>query len=411
MTEREFANDVVARLQAAGFATLFAGGCVRDELLGLLPADYDIATAATPEQVKLHFRRCHSFGASFGVVEVLGPRDEQGEWLKVQVATFRSDGVYTDGRRPDAVTFSSPEEDAARRDFTVNGMFLDPIAGRVIDYVGGQADLTAMRLRAIGDPHLRFAEDKLRLLRAVRMAARFKLTVDPETLAAGIAMADQIAVVSQERIAEELRKMLANPHRLRGITLAHDFGLLPYILPGVPTVEEKWERLKRTINALPMQASFELSLAVLLHGWSAKPTLELCRRLRLSNQEIERITWLVEFGSALRDAPALVKSKLYPILIRPGIDELLTLHRAAAIAGDESVAHVDFCERLLLELPAERLNPPPLLTGDDLAALGLRPGPQFKRLLDAVRTAQLDETIHTRADAEALVRSLQHLAG
>ncbi|HYH63509.1 MAG TPA: CCA tRNA nucleotidyltransferase, partial [Urbifossiella sp.] len=192
MTEREFAVECVRTLQAAGFRALWAGGCVRDELLGLTPNDYDIATDARPEQVQKLFRRTLAIGAAFGVIEVVGPRGADGEHLTVEVATFRSDGTYTDGRRPDSVVFSSPEEDAARRDFTINGMFFDPIAGQLHDYVGGRADLDAKVLRAIGDPAARFAEDKLRVLRAVRIGTRFDLSIDPATLAAAQATAPQI---------------------------------------------------------------------------------------------------------------------------------------------------------------------------------------------------------------------------
>jgi poly(A) polymerase len=205
MTEREFAIDVVKRLQSAGFQAFWAGGCVRDELLGLVPKDYDIATDARPEEVQRLFRRTVAVGVSFGVVEVLGPRQD-GDVLKVQVATFRTDAGYSDGRRPDQVVFSSAREDALRRDFTTNGMFFDPLKNELLDYVGGQADLQARVLRAIGDPHVRFAEDKLRLLRAIRIATRFDLTIEPATAAAIRAMADQLPVVSAERIADELRE-------------------------------------------------------------------------------------------------------------------------------------------------------------------------------------------------------------
>src|SRR5262249_50574556 len=198
MTEREFAISVVRRLQEAGHQALWAGGCVRDELLGLAPKDYDVATDARPEEVRRLFKRTIAVGASFGVVEVLGQRP-----LKVQVATFRSDISYSDGRHPDAVVFSTARDDAVRRDFTINGMFFDPLGNQLIDYVGGQADLQAKVLRAIGDPATRIAEDKLRMLRAVRIAARFELTIDPATFAAIRTMADQITVVSAERIAEE----------------------------------------------------------------------------------------------------------------------------------------------------------------------------------------------------------------
>ena len=219
MTEREFATEVVRTLQQAGFRALWAGGCVRDELLGLTPNDYDVATDARPEQVANLFRRSIAIGAAFGVVEVIGPRGDDRQHLTVEVATFRSDGVYIDGRRPESVTFSSPELDAQRRDFTINGMFFDPIAGQLHDFVGGQIDLEAKVLRAIGDPVARFTEDKLRVLRAVRIAARFELSIDPATLAAAQQIAAQIIVVSAERIAEELRKLLTHPTRARGVKL------------------------------------------------------------------------------------------------------------------------------------------------------------------------------------------------
>src|SRR2546421_7584616 len=206
MTEREFAIDVVRRLQEAGHQALWAGGCVRDELLGLVPKDYDVATSARPDEVRRLFRRTVAVGASFGVVNVLGPRDADAP-LQVEVATFRSDVGYSDGRRPDQVVFSSDREDALRRDFTINGMFFDPLAGKLIDYVGGQADLKARVLRAIGDPAVRFTEDKLRLLRAVRFATRFDLTLDAATANAVRAMAPEITVVSAERIAKELRAL------------------------------------------------------------------------------------------------------------------------------------------------------------------------------------------------------------
>src|SRR5215468_2735973 len=210
MTERDFAVQVVRRLRQAGYEALWAGGCVRDELLGVEPVDYDVATSARPEEVQRTFAHTVEVGVSFGVVEVIGPRRPDGSFPKVQVATFRSDGAYVDGRRPESVVFSTAAEDAQRRDFTINGMFFDPLESRVIDYVGGLADLKAGVLRAIGDPRARFREDKLRLMRAVRMAARFDFPIEAGTAAAVREMAPQITVVSSERIAEELRKMLAH---------------------------------------------------------------------------------------------------------------------------------------------------------------------------------------------------------
>ena len=419
MNDREFATDVVTRLQRAGHQTLWAGGCVRDELLGLPPADYDVATAARPDQVQALFRRCLAIGASFGVVEVLGPRGSDGEWLKVQVATFRADGTYSDGRRPDAVTFSSPEEDARRRDFTINGMFLDPLTNQVTDYVGGRADLDAKVLRAIGDPAARFAEDKLRTLRAVRMAARFDLTVDPATLAAAQQVADEIGAVSPERIADEFRKMLAHPTRARTAALLREFQLIGPVLPelaglldGIAEPPSRrphgsiWGHVLGCLEGLPPQATFPLAFAAVLNVLGPANAIEVCRRMRLSNAESDRVGWLVGTVRVIDDAPAMRPSRLYPLLVHPGIEELLLLHRAEAVAAGRSVEPVEFCKRVLRATPPAVLNPPPLLTGDDLRAHGLKPGPSFKRLLDAVRVAQLDGQARSHADGVALVETL-----
>jgi poly(A) polymerase len=442
MNDREFATDVVRTLQAAGFRAMFAGGCVRDELLGLAPADFDVATDARPEQVIKLFRRSIAVGASFGVIEVIGPRGPHHRHLSVEVATFRSDGTYSDGRRPDSVTFSSPEEDAQRRDFTINGMFLDPLAGEVIDYIGGRADLDAKLLRAIGDPFSRFAEDKLRILRAVRIATRFELAIDPATLAAAKAMAPQIRVVSPERIAEELRKLLVHPRRARGVELLREFGLLEPILPElVPTIGlpqgppaeptgDLWGHIVRVMEALGDLVSFSLAFGALLHDIGKPRTLgrtpdrytfhghehvgrrmaeEICRQLRLSNEELARVCWLVEKHQYLAEAPTMRASRLKPILVHPGIAELLALHRADAIASGKSLDHVEYCERVLRETTREELDPPPILTGDDLVAAGWKPGPEFKRVLDAVREAQLEGTICTREEALALAERLKRV--
>ncbi len=445
MTDREFALDVVRRLQGTGFRALWAGGCVRDELLGRVPADYDVATDATPEQVQRLFRRSVGVGANFGVIEVIGPRDDRGEHHAVEVATFRSDGAYVDGRRPETVRFSSPEEDAQRRDFTVNGMFFDPVAGELHDFVGGRADLDAKVLRAIGDPAARFAEDKLRMLRAVRIAARFDLAVDPATLAAARRSAADIRVVSAERIAEELRKLLAHPTRGRGVRLIRDFDLIEPVLPelvptftlpqGLPAAPTGtlWDHLLRVVDLLEGPAwpaeeavSFPLAFAALLHDvgkpWVFARSAErytfhghehvgrdmaakIADRLKLSAAEKGRLVWLVEKHQYLADAPTMRTSRLQPVLIHPGVGELLALHRADALASGRSLEAVEFCERLLRETPPEVLNPPPLLTGEDLIAMGLTPGPEFKRILDAVREAQLEGRLHTKAEAEAFVRA------
>jgi poly(A) polymerase len=433
-TEREFAVAVTRRLREAGHEALWAGGCVRDELLGLPPKDYDIATDARPEQVQGLFRRTIAVGASFGVVEVLGARP-----LKVQVATFRSDVSYSDGRHPDAVVFSSAREDALRRDFTVNGMFFDPLTETVHDYVGGRADLESRILRAIGDPFQRFAEDKLRMLRAVRVATRFDFAIEAATAAAIGAMAPEIVVVSAERIADELRKVLVLPQRSRAMQLFVDVGLaaplIPELLPmrglpqGLPSAPngDLWEHVLRVLALLGEEPLFPLAFSALLHDVGKPRTVgrtpdrytfyghehvgkrltgEIALRLRLSNDERERAEWLVEKHQILGDVRQMRTSKLKTLLIHPGIRELLDLHRADALASDRGVEHVEYCEQLLREWSAEDLNPPPLLTGHDLARGGLEPGPLFKRLLDALREAQLEGTVKTAKEARELVDRL-----
>ncbi|QDU20170.1 CCA tRNA nucleotidyltransferase [Urbifossiella limnaea] len=412
MTEREFAVECVRTLQNAGFRALWAGGCVRDELLGLEPNDYDIATDARPEQVQKLFRRTIAVGAAFGVIEVIGPRDPSrgGEHLTVEVATFRSDGTYSDGRRPDSVVFSSPEEDAARRDFTINGMFFDPIAGQLHDYVGGRADLDSHTLRAIGDPFARFAEDKLRVLRAVRIATRFHFGIDDDTFAAAKAMAPQITVVSPERIADELRKLLTHPNRAVGVWLLRDVGLIEPILPELVPEQPRWDRTAEMMESFRVGPnSFPLIFAALIHTVDRPAAEVIAERLRFSNAEKSRMSWLVENQRVLLDAPTMRPSALKPILVHPGIDELLALHRA--LARGQVAPHVEFCERVLQDTPREVLDPQPLLTGNDLKALGMRPGPDFKRLLDAVREAQLDGELRTRDDALARVRALSPGSG
>ncbi|MFO0802115.1 MAG: CCA tRNA nucleotidyltransferase [Gemmataceae bacterium] len=444
MTEREFAIECVRTLQQAGFRALWAGGCVRDELLGLAPQDYDIATDARPEQVRKHFRRTLAIGAAFGVIEVIGPRLADGTHHTLEVATFRSDGSYTDGRRPDSVVYSSPEEDARRRDFTINGLFFDPIAEQHLDFVGGRADLQAKVLRAIGDPAARFEEDKLRVLRAVRIATRFNLVIDAATLEAAKRIAPQITVVSAERIAEELRKLLSHPNRSRGAELLEEFGLLevlfpdlftsppalrgevavlmrrastptagegavaeavpPPASPGVKTASRGFdsdlspaEPGERCLESLPSEASFELAFATLLHALGKAQVERIADRLKLSTAEKTRIVWLVANQAALANAAALPLHKLKPLLAHPGAEELVELHRAF---GHD----VAFAERMLRESSRELLDPPPLVTGEDLIAMGMKPGPAFKRLLDAVRAAQLDERIHSKEDGLRLVR-------
>jgi poly(A) polymerase len=407
MTEREFAIDVVQKLQSAGYRAMWAGGCVRDELLGLVPKDYDVATDARPEAVRQLFRRTLAVGASFGVIVVLGPRDRSndGQPLQVEVATFRTDVGYSDGRRPDQIVFASDREDALRRDFTINGMFYDPIKGHVVDYVAGRADLHAHILRAIGDPALRFQEDKLRLLRAVRIATRFELTIEPTTEAAIKAMASELPIVSAERIAQELRQLLTHPRRMNGVRLLIGLGLADAIFPELaPFFGERWDHVLRMLDVLGPESSFPLAMAAFLSGVGEAEAIAL--RLKLSNAERERICWLIEHQRFLVNSRQLRPSQLKTILAKEGIHELLALHRADALAADRDIDHVEYCEQLLREWTPLDLNPPPLVTGADLKGRNLPSGPIYKQLLDAVREAQLDGTIHTREEALAFLEKL-----
>ncbi len=433
---RALATEVVVRLRDAGFRALWAGGCVRDLILGREPADYDVATDATPEQVMGLFRRTVPVGVSFGVVRVQGGQCA-GE---VEVATFRSDGAYLDGRRPESVTFSTPELDAARRDFTINGMFLDPISGEILDCVGGRADLAAGVIRAIGDPFARFAEDKLRLLRAARFAARFHFAVEAGTRAAVVAMADQVRVVAAERIAQELSKMLVDGSRARGMELAFDLGLIAAILPPLVPMKglfqgkpmqprgDLWDHTLLVLENLPPAPSFPLAFAALFHD-AGKPTTHglkagrvtfhnheqvgariadrSCRGLKLANADRERIVWLVEYHQYLGEAKTLRESKLKRILAEPGIGELLALHRADAIASTGDVDAIDYCEAYLRDQPTGPIHPEPLLSGHDLVRHGLSPGPRFKEILELAYDAQLEGVIRGKKDALDWVDRLQ----
>jgi poly(A) polymerase len=427
---RRFATEVVRRLRAAGFQSLWAGGCVRDLILGQVPADYDVATDATPDQV-MAILPFHSVpvGISFGVVRVLDPKHSG---VEVEVATFRSDGAYVDGRRPESVVFGSPQLDAERRDFTINGMFLDPISEELIDYVGGQEDLKRRVLRAIGDPEARLREDKLRVLRAIRLAARFHLQIESRTIAALRAMASSVVTVSAERIAQELRRMLVHRSRAKAMKLALEVSALAAILPPVARMRgqfqgnpiepegDLWDHTMLVLEFLPADPSFTLAFAALLHDvgkpksvefadermgfpnheqLGAKIAADLCRGLKLSVAERERVTWLVAHQRDLADARNLRESKLKQILATTGSDELLALCRADALASTGDAHDINYCEYYLRELPTGPINPPPLVTGADLVRHGLTPGPSFKRILDEIRAYQLDGKIGTQRDA------------
>lgn len=392
--QREFAIDAVRKLRAGGFLALWAGGCVRDQLLQRTPKDYDVATNASPEEIRQLFgkRRTIPVGAAFGVITVLGPSKSAGQ---IDVVTFRHDVSYSDGRRPDSVTFSTPEVDAQRRDFTINGLFFDPLKNEVIDYVGGQEDLARRMIRAIGNPTERFAEDKLRMLRAVRFAAMYDFQLESATRDAIRTFAREITVVSVERIAAEMRRMLKHSNRALAVSLLAEVGLLPVILPEVGgDFEQTLAELGRLEGP-----TFPLSLAVLLRTFGDEElAAAVGARWKLSNKEIERTAWLLKHQQELVGAAARRWSQLQPLLIHEGIAELLSMH--AAIHPDAG-ADIEFCQTKLA-LPPHELNPPPLITGDDLRAAGISPGPEYQRLLEAVRRAQLDGEIANSEEAIAL---------
>jgi tRNA nucleotidyltransferase/poly(A) polymerase len=419
--QKKFAIDVVRTLRSHGYEAYWAGGCVRDRLLGKAPKDYDVATTASPDEIRVVFskKRTVPIGAQFGVITVIGPKPAG----QIEVATFREDVNYSDGRRPDAVEFSTPEADAHRRDFTINGLFYDPLEDRIIDYVGGVADLGRGIVRAIGEPRARFEEDKLRLLRAVRFTATYDFALDIPTREAIEAMASQIGVVSVERIADEMRRMLTDGSRAKAVDLLHDTDLLPQILPeliaandaGVVTVtgirgDAAWLAVLETMNLLK-GPSFPLALAALLVPFvDLTGAKKIASRWKLSNHESRMLGWLIEQQVALAGAEQMPWSRLQPLLIHDGAGDLVALHAALAevrVAGRPraSVGDLRFCRRMLSS-PGEELNPPPLLTGDDLIRLGIPRGKIYQRLLQAQRDAQLDGVVETKAGAIELVKQL-----
>jgi poly(A) polymerase len=419
--KRQFAVEVVERLKGAGYQALWAGGCVRDFLMGREPKDFDVATDARPDDVRQLFgaRRTLAVGAAFGVIIVRGPSRAAGD---VEVATFRTDVEYLDGRRPSQVVFSSPEEDAQRRDFTINGMFYDPVGQRVLDYVGGEQDLAAGVIRAIGEPHDRMREDKLRMLRAVRFAATLDFALDETTAAAIREMAAEIHVVSAERIAQELKKMLVDGHRRRAMELAHAVGLLERIVPELRPVLDSatpaallWERTLQMMQML-QQPGFELAMAALLHTLGPEsaeaPASKtdavdgICRRMRLSNDESERIGWLVAHQHVFDGVRGFSPARLKRLLSHRFVGELIELLRVRTLAAGGDLSDYAFCTEYLERTPPEEINPLPLLTGDDLIRSGLKPGPGFRELLERVRDAQLNGEIRSQAEAIGYVARL-----
>lgn len=408
--EREFAIDVVQRLRDAGYESLWAGGCVRDELLGITPKDFDVATTATPQQVISLFgkRKTVPVGVSFGVVMVLGPTRSCGQ---VEVATFRADGEYLDGRRPSEVNFCSAEEDARRRDFTINGMFFDPIAEHVIDYVDGRTDLAAKVVRAIGDPGERFTEDKLRMLRAVRFAATYNFQLHADTAEAIRQRHQDISQVSIERIAQELKRMLAHSSRAVSVRQLQDVNLFTVLFPQFPIQTQTNSEMHDCLSKLQL-GSFEPALAAIL-SWqfatdfsdadsAIKEVGKYCRDLRLSNEETQCISWLVLSTTATVSAERQPLHVVKPILHDHRSNLLLDLLQSVEARG----ADFQFLKNFQDKTPLELLHPEPFITGQDLKQLGIEPGPGFKRILTMIRHEQLDELIDDRGQAIERVKEV-----
>ncbi len=416
-TARRVALDVVKRLREHGYEALWAGGCVRDLLLGIEPLDYDVATSAMPKQVVAVFGKRHTrlVGAAFGVVLYVDSKTG----IQVEIATFRTDSSYSDGRHPDAVTFSTPEEDARRRDFTINGMFFDPIDLRVIDYVGGRQDLEARTIRAIGDPEARIAEDKLRMLRAVRFAARFGFAIEPQTFDAIVRHAAEIVVVAPERILMEIQRTLECSNAAIAVRLWQRTGLLRHLLPEIAR-ESSVDGAARLLEHLP-NSDWIVKLAALLLPWGDQQRSvdwedlgrRIQRRFRLSNDQRKLFVFCLATQSALARAHAVRWSQVQPVVASPWCRHAIDLLEARWKAGqvpEETKTAVEWVKRQW-ELPPEQLDPPPLLTGDDLKLAGIPPGPHYARILAAVRQKQLDGEL---GDADAALewarRSWQTIA-
>lgn len=423
------ALEIVQRLRGAGYCAYFAGGSVRDLLLGRPIEDIDIATDAPPERVSTLFENTLLVGARFGVVVVLtaaGP---------YEVTTFRSDGSYLDGRHPSEVHFGSAQDDAARRDFTINGLFLDPVAGRIIDYVGGAADLELRTLRAIGNPIERFREDKLRLLRALRFACDLNFQIEHRTLEALSGLPQGIDQVSRERVRDELNKILVGANPARGLELMQATGLLAQVLPEVgamvgvsqpPEFHPEGDVFVHTclMFRLSPERSLALGWGILLHDVGKPPTRsvkerirfdghvdvgvriaeEIGRRLRLSNDQLAQILDLVGNHLRFMHVAEMRDSKLKRFLRKENFAEHLELHRLDCLASHGDLTNYEFCRRRLAELSRQQIEPEPLINGSDLIALGYTPGPQFRVMLEQVEDAQLEGEIADKEQALAWIR-------
>jgi putative nucleotidyltransferase with HDIG domain len=437
----QHASRIALTLREHGFSAYLVGGCVRDLILGREPADYDIATSATPHEVIGIFPQTYAVGAQFGVVLVPVRRDTpEGERdnYAIEVATFRSDGAYSDGRHPDEVRFSSDARlDVQRRDFTINGLLLDPETAEVLDYVGGREDLQRGIIRAIGEPRQRFSEDKLRMLRAVRFAARFSYTIDEKTFVAIRKLAAQIHQVSHERVRDEILKMLTEGHARRAFELLDQTNLLEQVLPEIKKMQgveqppqyhpegDVWIHTLMLLDGLPAGCSKTLALGALLHDVGKPPTFrvapdrirfdghaeigtkmaeEICRRFRLSNDDTEQVLSLVANHMRFGDVERMKESTLKRFFRLPRFEEHMELHRLDCSSSHRDLSLYKFAKEKFYSLPAEQIRPTPLITGEDLIAAGYQPGPVFKELLTAVEDAQLEGTIRTKEEAMALVK-------
>jgi putative nucleotidyltransferase with HDIG domain len=437
MQPKEAATEIVRTLRARGHQAWLVGGCVRDLVLGREPADYDIATDATPNEVMAIFPETFAVGAQFGVVLVPFEREGGGNF-NVEVATFRSDVGYSDGRHPDAVVFArSAEEDVQRRDFTINGLLMDPLTGEVLDTVGGRADLEKKIIRTIGEPERRFAEDKLRMLRAVRFAARFGYAIEEKTFAAIRRLAAGIDQVSQERIRDELVKMLTEGKARRAFELLDESGLLHEVLPEVERMKgvqqppqfhpegDVWVHTLLILEQLQAGGAATLALGALLHDVGKPPTFRVApdrirfdghvevgermaekigERLRLSHADREQVCALVANHLRFADVERMKASTLKRFFRLPKFEEHLELHRMDCLSSHGDLSLYRFVEQKLAATPPEEIRPQPLVTGDDLIRLGHPPGPAFKAMLQAAEDAQLEGRITTKAAALEFVR-------
>jgi poly(A) polymerase len=446
---KQHAAEIVRKLRERGYQAYLAGGCVRDLLLVREPADYDVATDATPQQVMQIFPQTFAVGEQFGVVlvpessgatgvpstssgQALARQDEPSN-TTVEVATFRAEVGYSDGRHPDEVRFTKdPREDVQRRDFTINGMLLDPATDEILDFAGGREDLKAGIVRAIGEPERRFAEDKLRMLRAVRFTARFAYQIDPATMQAIQKLATQIHQVSCERVREELTKMLTEGQARRAFELLDATGLLREVLPEIaamkgveqpPQYHPEGDVFVHTLlllEKLPAGASKTLAWGALLHDVGKPPTFRvapdrirfdghvavgvkmaeaICRRLRFSNDETDQILALVENHMRFGQIERMKQSTLKKFLRLPAFEEHLELHRIDCLSSHRQLDAYDYAQEQLRSMPPEAIRPTPLITGQDLIEAGYEPGPRFKEVLTAVEDAQLEGRLTSREAA------------